>query len=78
MADIDGLRDNNWDEAEIFIVLPEKAIPGPMDEAELKVMDKPDRSVCNVCNKIMVQVRCEVHLNAKGCNKCHLDKEHKA
>lgn len=70
---------NEWEvEAEIIIVVPEQTIPGPMDAAELKSQNNPKRNICNVCNKVMVQVRCETHHNAKGCSRCHLNKEHKA
>jgi len=71
-------NDNNWDDdVEFTIVYSERTIPSPMDAEELKVMDKPDRKHCNVCGKIMAQVRCEQHKQANGCNYCHLNKEHK-
>jgi len=78
-------KDNNWTDEEAWVAeikisyTPDefKSLPGPMDEAELKVADKPDRAACDVCNKIMVQVRCETHPKAEGCSKCHLKQEHK-
>ena len=55
-----------------------KALPPPatLEDQYLRA-DPPTKKPCEVCGKDRVQTRCNDHLDAKGCNYCHLKKEHK-
>jgi hypothetical protein len=81
----DDAHENGWDDDEEFkvVMLKEwtvfKGLPEPISlEEQYLQADPPDKKRCDVCGKDRVQVRCADHLEAKGCNFCHLRKEHRA
>lgn len=72
-------EDDNWSEDTLFVaeVTEFKGLPRPITNDEVfMIKDKPDRILCNVCGKERTVTRCNMHILAKGCNYCHMQKEH--